>query len=142
MWRKFCGFLLKIWGWTPVGGTAPDDKCILLGAPHTSIWDFVVAYLFYKSVGGDALCMVKEEFFKWPVLGWLIRKMGGIPVNRKNPSAIVLSVIREMETNSILPSPLKGQESRSGDGRQASMSSPRRQGYLYTSAISTGVKNG
>ena len=41
--------------------------------------------------------MVKEEFFKWPVLGWLIRKMGGIPVNRKNPSAIVLSVIREME---------------------------------------------
>ena len=33
-------------------------------------------------------------------------------------------------------------ESRSGDGRQASMSSPRRQGYLYTSAISTGVKNG
>ena len=83
MWRKFCGFLLKIWGWTPVGGTAPDDKCILLGAPHTSIWDFVVAYLFYKSVGGDALCMVKEEFFKWPVLGWLIRKMGGIPVNRK-----------------------------------------------------------
>lgn len=97
MWRKFCGFLLKIWGWTPVGGTAPDDKCILLGAPHTSIWDFVVAYLFYKSVGGDALCMVKEEFFKWPVLGWIIRKMGGIPVNRKNPSAIVLSVIREME---------------------------------------------
>ena len=41
--------------------------------------------------------MVKEEFFKWPVLGWIIRKMGGIPVNRKNPSAIVLSVIREME---------------------------------------------
>ena len=97
MWRKFCGFLLKIWGWTPVGGTAPDDKCILLGAPHTSIWDFVVSYLFYKSVGGDALCMVKEEFFKWPVLGWVIRKMGGIPVNRKNPSSIVLSVIHEME---------------------------------------------
>jgi len=97
MWRKFCGFLLKIWGWTPVGGPAPDDKCILLGAPHTSIWDFVVSYLFYKSVGGDALCMVKEEFFKWPVLGWVIRKMGGIPVNRKNPSSIVLSVIHEME---------------------------------------------
>ena len=41
--------------------------------------------------------MVKEEFFKWPVLGWIIRKMGGIPVNRKNPSSIVLSVIKEME---------------------------------------------
>ncbi len=96
MWRKFCRFLLKAWGWTPDGGTAPEDKCILLGAPHTSIWDFVVAYLFYQSVGGDALCMVKQEMFKWP-LGPIIRKMGGIPVNKKNPSAIVLSVIREME---------------------------------------------
>ena len=96
MWRKFCGFLLKAWGWTPDGGTAPEDKCILLGAPHTSIWDFVVAYLFYQAVGGDALCMVKQEMFKWP-LGPIIRKMGGIPVNKKNPSAIVLSVIREME---------------------------------------------
>lgn len=96
MWRKFCGFILKTCGWTPVGGIAPDDKCILLGAPHTSVWDFVIAYLFYKSSGGDALCMVKEELFKWP-LGPIIRKMGGIPVNRKNPAAIVLSVIREME---------------------------------------------
>ncbi len=39
--------------------------------------------------------MVKEEFFKWP-LGPVIRKMGGIPVNRKNPSSIVLSIIKEM----------------------------------------------
>ncbi len=97
MWRKFCGFLLKMLGWTPISGVAPEDKCILLGAPHTSIWDFVMAYIYYKSVGGDALCMVKQEFFKWPVLGWLIRKMGGIPVDRKNGAALVRSVIREMD---------------------------------------------
>ncbi|MCM1501431.1 MAG: 1-acyl-sn-glycerol-3-phosphate acyltransferase [Bacteroidales bacterium] len=97
MWRKFCKFILvNIWGWTPVGGTAPDKKCILLGVPHTSAWDFVIAYLFYQAVGGDALCMVKKEFFKWP-LGPIIRKMGGIPVDRKSPSSVVRSVIREMD---------------------------------------------
>ncbi len=97
MWRKFCGFLLRLIGFTAVGGVAPDDKCILLGAPHTSMWDFVVSYLFYQSVGGDALCMVKEDLFKWPVFGWAVRKMGGIPVSRENPSAIVRSVLREMK---------------------------------------------
>lgn len=97
MWRKFCRFVLtKIWGWTPVGGTAPENKCILLGVPHTSALDFVIAYLFYQSVGGDALCMVKKEFFKWP-FGPVVRRMGGIPVDRKSPSSIVRSVIREMD---------------------------------------------
>ncbi len=97
MWRKICGILLRMTGFRGVGGIAPVDKCILVGAPHTSIWDFVIAYLFYKSVGGDALCMVKDSFFKIPILRGIVRKMGGIPVDRSNPSAIVRSVIREME---------------------------------------------
>lgn len=88
--------LLKMMGWTVDSGTVPEKKCIILGAPHTSIWDFVVAYLYYKSQGGDALCMVKKELFV-PVLGSLIRKMGGIPVDRKNPGKMVRGVIAEME---------------------------------------------
>lgn len=88
--------LLKMMGWTVDSGTVPEKKCIILGAPHTSIWDFVVAYLYYKSQRGDALCMVKKELFV-PVLGSLIRKMGGIPVDRKNPGKMVRGVIAEME---------------------------------------------
>lgn len=88
--------LLKMMGWTVDSGTVPEKKCIILGAPHTSIWDFVVAYLYYKSQGGDALCMVKKELFV-PVIGSLIRKMGGIPVDRKTPGKMVRGVIAEME---------------------------------------------
>ena len=95
--RKFCGWLLRIMGWTVDSGIAPEKKCILLGVPHTSIWDFLIAYLYYKSQGGDALCMVKKEFFSIPILGSLVRKMGGIPVDRKNPGAMVRNVISEME---------------------------------------------
>ena len=101
MWRNFCGWLLRVMGWTVDSGLVPEDKCIILGVPHTSIWDFAISYLYYKSVGGDAKCMVKKEFF-WGPLGWLLRRLGGIPVDRKNPSALVLSVIREMKSQKVV----------------------------------------
>ena len=66
MWRKFCGWLLRRMGWTVDNTTIiPEDKCIILGVPHTSGWDFVISYLFYKSIGGDAKVMIKKEFFFW-----------------------------------------------------------------------------
>ena len=83
-------------GWTAVDPVAPEDKCIILGVPHTSIWDFVISYLYYVSVGGKPYCMVKGEFF-WGPLGWLLRKMGGVPVDRKRGGGAALSVIREMK---------------------------------------------
>ncbi|MBR1575086.1 MAG: 1-acyl-sn-glycerol-3-phosphate acyltransferase [Bacteroidales bacterium] len=96
MWRKFCGWLLKALGWTAVEPPAEDEKCILLGVPHTSVWDFAISYLYYTSVGGFARCMVKKEMF-FPPLGWLMRKLGAIPVDRSNSAALVKSVIEEME---------------------------------------------
>ena len=95
MWRRFCGFILKVWGWKVDPHLPEEDKIILLGAPHTSILDFVVAYMFYQTIGGSCLCMVKKELF-FPPLGWLIRLMGGIPVDRKKPAAVVRSVLNEM----------------------------------------------
>ena len=63
MWRKFCRLIMKLWGWEMDENIPKEDKCILLGAPHTSILDFVVAYLYYEAVGGTSLCMVKKEMF-------------------------------------------------------------------------------
>lgn len=83
-------------GWTAVDPVAPEDKCIILGVPHTSIWDFVISYLYYISVGGKAYCMIKSDMFIGP-LGWLLRKLGGIPVNRKNPTSMLMGVINEMK---------------------------------------------
>lgn len=96
MTQKYAKYLLKKWGWNYTDELPAEDRCILLGAPHTSILDFVVSYLYYKAIGGQALCMVKKSLF-FPPLGWIIRAMGGIPVDRKNPAALVRSVIHEME---------------------------------------------
>ena len=45
--------------------------------------------------------MVKGEFF-WGPLGWLLRKLGGIPVDRSRGSNVVLSVIREMKAQKVV----------------------------------------
>ena len=40
--------------------------------------------------------MVKGEFF-WGPLGWLLRKLGAVPVDRKRGGNAALSVIKEMK---------------------------------------------
>lgn len=95
-WARFCGFLLRKMGWTTVGGPAPEAKCVLLGVPHTSAWDFVISYLFYTQFDKTAHVMIKKEFFKWPV-GAFLRKVGCIPVDRSSASAMLFSLINEME---------------------------------------------
>ncbi len=95
-WQKFCHwFLTKVLGWTAVEGIPTEKNAILIGVPHTSIWDLVISYLYYTGVGGDAKVMVKKEAFKGP-LGWIIRKLGGIPVDRSNSTAFIHSIIHEM----------------------------------------------
>ena len=83
-------------GWTTVGGPAPESKCIILGVPHTSVWDFVVSYLFYTQFDRTAHVMIKKEFFFWPV-GVFLRKVGCIPVDRGSAAAMVKGLIEEME---------------------------------------------
>lgn len=93
---KICGKLLRALGWTAVEPPVEEDRCVILGVPHTSVWDFFISYLYYMSVGGNAKCMVKKEMF-FPPLGWLLKAMGGIPVDRTSPTKLVRSIIHEME---------------------------------------------
>ncbi len=95
-WAKFCGWLLKKMGWTTEGGPMPENKSIVLGVPHTSVWDFVVSYLCYAQFDKKAHVMIKKEFFFWP-LGIFLRKVGCIPVDRSSAAAMVKSLIEEME---------------------------------------------
>ena len=92
-WRKCCGWMLKALGWTAVEPVVPEPKCIILGVPHTTIWDLVISYLYYTSVGGDAKVMVKSSVFVWP-LSPILRAMGAVPMDRKSPSKATLGIIR------------------------------------------------
>ena len=96
LWGKICGGLLRAMGWTVVEPAAEEDKVIILGVPHTSGWDFVISYLYYRSLGEHAKCMIKKEFFI-PPLSWILKAMGCIPVDRSSPTNMLRSVINQME---------------------------------------------
>ena len=76
----------------------PEPKHIILGVPHTSIWDFIVAWLYDRSIGGHPRVMIKKEFFFWP-LGALLRSVGAIPVDRSQPVGVTKQVIDLIETS-------------------------------------------
>lgn len=99
MWRKFCKFLLtKVMGWKIGEPIAPDDKCLILGVPHTSGWDLVVSYLYYKGCGGDSKVMIKNSFFVWP-LSSILRALGGVPINRKSPAKAIIDIVDAYKEN-------------------------------------------
>lgn len=77
-------------------GEAPkEDKCVILGVPHTSILDFVISMLYYHSLGHEGHTMIKKELFFWP-LGPFLRAVGCIPVDRKSGAATIRSVMQAM----------------------------------------------
>ena len=94
-WAKFCGWLLKRMGWESVGGPMKEKKAIVLGVPHTSVWDFLVSYLFYTQFGKVAHIMIKKEFFFWP-MGPILRACGAVPVDRESAASMVRSLIDQM----------------------------------------------
>ena len=93
MMQKFCKLLLKLMGWKSFGEAIKEDQCIFIGVPHTSSMDFVVAWLYYKSLGGEPNALVKKELFFWP-FGYIIRKMGGIPIDRSKGSNVIRQTVQ------------------------------------------------
>lgn len=81
------GGLLGLLGWTAQGTLPQRDKCIICIAPHTSNWDFIVGQLYYRSLGRKAGFLMKKEWF-WGPLGWIFRRLGGIPVYRDKKSSM------------------------------------------------------
>jgi len=85
--------VLKIMGWR-VEGRIPDLKrFILIGAPHTSNWDFVLAMAAILGLNLRMRWMAKHTIFK-PGVVWFMEWLGGIATDRTNPKTIVDNVAR------------------------------------------------
>lgn len=90
--------LLKLGGWTVVGGVPDIKKAVFIAAPHTSNWDGVWALVYKVSIGLDIRFFVKASLFWFP-LGILLRGLGGIPLNRSEPGSAVRKAVQAFEDN-------------------------------------------
>lgn len=79
--RWFGRTILQLGGWTIVGNFPDVPRLVLLAAPHSSGWDAVWGLAAKLAMGVDISFMGKAELFRGP-LGWLLRRLGGIPVDR------------------------------------------------------------
>ena len=81
--------LLRLGGWRMEGAFPDIRKLVLIGAPHSSNWDAVWGLGAKLALGLDVRILGKDSLFRIPVLGFVLRRMGVIPVDRSAAHGVV-----------------------------------------------------
>jgi 1-acyl-sn-glycerol-3-phosphate acyltransferase len=87
--------VLRVVRWRTVGSV--PARGVLVGAPHTSNWDWVLTMLLAWDYGIELKLLVKKEFFRGP-LGPLLRAAGSIALDRADPGVTIGALVREAES--------------------------------------------
>lgn len=92
--KGFARFLLRTAGWR-IEGELPDvPHCILIFAPHTSNWDFVILLLARSAFGRRIAYLAKHTLFR-PPIGWFFRLTDGMPVERRAHHQLVDTIAEQ-----------------------------------------------
>lgn len=86
--------------WTLTTEPAPTRPTVLIGAPHTSNWDFVLMLAIAWRLGIDVRWMGKNTLFT----GWrgpIMRALGGIAVDRNDPGRVVGDVVEQVRAGDV-----------------------------------------
>ena len=89
--KKFIGkLILKIFGWKlNVPQKFRIEKGVMVGAPHTSNWDALFSLAGMWASGFRPKFFIKKEWIDKPVIGPILKWLGGIPVDRKKRNNLV-----------------------------------------------------
>ncbi len=93
--RRWARRLLALLGWRVDIAVPPGPRCVIAVYPHTSNWDFLVGYLAKLACGLPVHFVGKHTIFRGP-FGAILRRMGGIPVDRRHPAGLLPQLVREM----------------------------------------------
>ena len=85
-------FFMRRAGWRVEGRPPALAKYVIVGAPHTSNWDFLVMLGVVFTVQLEAHWLGKHTLFRQP-FGRLFRWLGGIPVDRRQANGLVAQLV-------------------------------------------------
>lgn len=91
------GLMLKLLGWTFRYDGLPARQGMVVVYPHTSNWDFLIGMLTKWHTGIPFKFWVKDSAFKFPPVGWWLRRVGGVAINRRAAQGMVGEVVRHLE---------------------------------------------
>ncbi len=91
--QSFCKLIYKLNTWK-IEDTLPNDlKMIVILAPHTTNWDFLIMLTAAYSLRIKPQWLGKHTMFKGP-LGWFYKILGGIPIDRTKKSNAVEQIVK------------------------------------------------
>ncbi len=86
--RWLARMYFRLRGWHYGGGLPPSPKYVVIGAPHTSNWDFVLLLATTSHFRIAAKVIGKHTLVKGP-FGNLMRRLGIIPIERDSAQGLV-----------------------------------------------------
>lgn len=93
MFMRYLALLTgKISGWKVKGPTPQEEKFVIIGAPHSTNWDLYFAMMVKFTRRIPMNFLIKDSVFK-PPIGWFIRLLGGLPVDRSKSQNLVQATI-------------------------------------------------
>jgi 1-acyl-sn-glycerol-3-phosphate acyltransferase len=105
---------LFLWRWKTVAPPMPvPDRCVMIAAPHTTNWDFPITLAMARVCGVKISWLGKASLFKGP-MGPIMRRLGGVAIDRSAPGGMVASLAHELTTREqlVLVVPAEGTRSR------------------------------
>ena len=97
MLSALSSFILRLFGWK-VTGRYPHEikKLVVIVISHTSNWDFPLGPLAREVVNAKIKFVGKASLFR-PPLGFFLRWMGGIPVDRSKSNNFVDAIVQTFQ---------------------------------------------
>lgn len=86
----------KLMGWKIKGDVPELKKYLIIVAPHTSNWDFVIGVFARSILRFNSYYLAKKELFMFP-FSYFFKYMGGFPVDRKKNENFVDSLVSAIE---------------------------------------------
>jgi 1-acyl-sn-glycerol-3-phosphate acyltransferase len=90
----------RLSGWR-TEGAPPKGSFVLIAAPHTSNWDAVIMLLAARIYGLRLAWFVKDSWFAFP-MGGLMRRLGGVPIDRSARHGVVEQAIERLQQSDDL----------------------------------------
>ena len=116
VWRALGRAYLRFSGWRIEGSFPADPKYVVIVAPHTSNWDFLVGVAVVFAIELRASWLGKHSLFKIP-FKWFLQWLGGIPVDRRANHGVVGECVRAFEAAPTLMLALAPEGTRKGVSR-------------------------